>query len=306
MASGPGRRLAAALIAVAVSACAGLTPEVSEPAPPPSPPTFAPSTTTTTSTTSTTIPPPSTTTTGDGTVSTTAGDPTIDAVVTVPEGPGPFPTVVLVHGGGWVAGDPGIMEPLADLLVANGYLTVNTRYQLATQGNPSFPGAVEDVACAVRYASGLPNSDGSVAVIGHSAGAHIGAIAALAGDDFVGDCPFEGPAVPGRFIGLAGPYDSSRLGLAMLVFFGLPESAAPELWESGNPLELTDSNPDLDSLIMYGEEDGLVADSFAIDFAAALVGSGSTALLEKVEGARHNDMHDPALVGDLIVTWLDR
>ncbi len=92
----------------------------------------------------------------------------------------------------------------------------------------------------------------------------------------------------------------------MLVFFGLPESAAPELWESGNPLELTDSNPELDSLIMYGDEDGLVADSFAIDFAAALVGSGSTALLEKVEGARHNDMHDPVFVGDLIVTWLDR
>lgn len=304
MASGPGRRLAAALIAVAVSACSGLTPEVSESSPQSSPPALASSTTTTT--TSTTIPTPSTTTTGEGTGSTTSGGPTIDALVTVPEGPGPFPTVVLVHGGGWVSGDPGIMEPLAELLVANGYLTVNTRYQLATQGNPSFPGAVEDVACAVRYASGLPNSDGSVAVIGHSAGAHVGAIAALAGDDFVGDCPYEGSGVPERFIGLAGPYDSSRLGLAMLVFFGLPESAAPELWESGNPLELADSNPELDSLIMYGDEDGLVADSFAIDFVAALVGSGTTALLEKVEGARHNDMHDPVVVGDLIVTWLDR
>jgi dienelactone hydrolase len=230
----------------------------------------------------------------------------IDAVTNMPEGTGPFPAVVLVHGGGWVSGDPGIMEPLADLLVDNGFLTVNTRYQLASQGNPSFPGAVEDVACAVRYAAAHPDSDGTVAIIGHSAGAHIGAIAALAGGDFTGDCAFVGSGVPDRFVGLAGPYDSSRLGLAMLVFFGLPQSTAPELWESGNPLELVESNPELDSLIMYGDEDGLVDDSFAIGFAAALVGSGSTALLERVEGARHNDMHDPEFVGDLIVTWLDR
>jgi len=244
--------------------------------------------------------------TGGGEPGTTLNAPEIDVVVAVPEGTGPFPAVVLVHGGGWVSGGPGIMEPLADLLTEQGFLTVNTRYQLATQGNPSFPGAVEDVACAVRYAAAHPESDGTVAVIGHSAGAHIGAIAALAGDDFTGDCPFVGSGVPDRFIGLAGPYDSSRLGLAMLAFFGLPQSTAPELWQSGNPLKLTGSNPELDSLIMYGDEDGLVADSFATDFVAALLESGSTALLERVEGARHNDMHDPELVGDLIVTWLNR
>jgi hypothetical protein len=69
---------------------------------------------------------------------------------------------------------------------------------------------------------------------------------------------------------------------------------------------LTDENPDLNSLIMFGELDGLIDDAFALQFAVALEGSGSTVLLELVESARHNDMYDPELVGDLIVTWLDR
>ncbi|HEU4894331.1 MAG TPA: hypothetical protein VFT85_00715, partial [Acidimicrobiia bacterium] len=169
-----------------------------------------------------------------------------------------------------------------------------------------FPGAVDDVACAVRYAATHPDSDGTVAIIGHSAGAHIGALVALDGDEYAADCPHPGTGVPERFIGLAGPYDVSRLGIAIVAFFGAGPEQAPDVWEAGNPQLLTDENPQLDSLIIYGEEDGLIDASFAIDFFEALSLSGSESLLELVERADHNDVHDPDLVGDLIVTWLER
>lgn len=224
----------------------------------------------------------------------------------VPEGAGPFPAVVLVHGGGWVTGSPAIMRPLARELNEEGYLTVNTRYTLSSLRIPGFPEAVDDVACAVRYAAAHPDSDGSVAVIGHSAGAHIGSLVALTGDDYVDGCDIEGSGVPERFVGLAGPYDVSRLGLAIAPFFGSAPQEDPESWATGNPQLLTDENTSLDSLIMYGDRDGLVSDDFAADFQEALEGSGSTALLERVEGARHSQMHDPDFVGDLIVTWLGR
>lgn len=230
----------------------------------------------------------------------------IDAEVVVPEGVGPFPAVVLVHGGGWVTGAPSIMRPLADHLNANGYLTVNTRYSLATLDRPGFPDAIEDVTCAVRFAASHPDSDGTVAVIGHSAGAHIGGLVALTGDQYGSQCPFSGSGLPNGFVGLAGPYDVSRLGPAVGAFFGDGPERFPELWRAGNPQLHTDANTDLASLIMYGENDGLVAASFAVEFHQALMDSGSDALLELVEGARHNDMHDPDLVGDLIVTWLGR
>lgn len=230
----------------------------------------------------------------------------LDVEVDMPQGDGPFPAVVLVHGGGWVGGDPSIMRPLARHLNDNGFLTVNTSYQLSATGIAGYPKAVEDVACAVRFAAAHPDSDGTVAIIGHSAGAHIAAVVALTGDAYIGDCPIDGSGLPDKFVGLAGPYDVSRIGFAMAVFFGGTQTDHPEVWDAGNPQLLTDENPVLDALVMYGEHDGLVGDRFAFDFTDALRGSGSDVLLELIEGARHNDMVDPDLVGDLIVTWLLR
>ena len=223
----------------------------------------------------------------------------------IPDGEGPFPAVVLAHGGGWVAGDPSIMQPLANHLTSAGFLTVNTPYELSNN-SPGFPGALDDVACAVRFAAAHPNSDGTVAIVGHSAGAHLSAVVGLTGDSYAEDCPIPGSGVPDRLVGLAGPYDVDRLGLVMLPFFGAGPDSDPEAWLAGNPMLLTDENVGLQSLIMYGGNDGLVDASFALDFASALTTSGSEVLVELVEGARHNEMRDPDFVGDLIVVWLER
>ena len=122
------------LLAVACSTAGGGPTTTAEPPPPsttaPTPPT------TSTTTTSTTIP-DTTTSVDPPTTSTTVTLPDIDAEVSVPEGDGPFPAVVLVHGGSWVAGDPGLMRSLAGHLRDGGFLTVNTRYQLAGE----FPAA---------------------------------------------------------------------------------------------------------------------------------------------------------------------
>lgn len=291
------RGLAALLIALALTACA-----TEDGAPSTTTPitTNLPSTTTTVApTTSSTLPANTTTTTGDLPEE-------VDAEITVPDGEGPFPAIVLVHGGGWVAGAPGLVAPLASHLSGNGFLVVNTRYTLASFDRAGFPDAVEDVACAVRYAATHPESNGTVAVIGHSAGAHLGALVSLVGDRYPGDCPFEGSGLPEKFVGLAGPYDVSRLGLAIAAFFGGAPDRVPDFWEAGNPMNFVDENPDLEALIMYGDLDRLVVDSFALEFHAALLDAGAGSQLELVEGARHNDMYDPDLVGDLIVTWLER
>jgi len=298
MARRQGRRLTALLILLATAAC---SPAVGEPEP------VTSSATTTTITAASTTTTSILTTTSSPVVSTSIDGPVeVDAQVSVPSGDGPFPAVVLVHGGGWVTGSPDLLRPLADYLVERGHLTVNTRYALADFEDAAFPKAVDDVACAVRFAATHPNSDGTVAVIGHSAGAHIGALVALTGDQYAANCPHPGSGVPDRFVGLAGPYDVSRLGIAIVAFFGARPEQSPEVWEAGNPQLLTDENPNLDSLIIYGDEDGLVDVGFAIDFFEALSLSGSLSLLELVEGAGHNDIHDPDLVGDLIVTWLER
>ena len=293
------RRLTAALAVLVLSAACASTPapESADALTP----VFPPDTTT--------VPPTTNTTTAPSTTSPPATPPDllpdIGPEILIPEGEGPFPATVLVHGGGWVGGSPGLMQDLARFLTGEGYLTVNAPYTLSN-GIAGFPIAVDDVACAVRYAAAHPDGDGSVALIGHSAGAHLAALVALDSGIYGETCPLPNPVSPGRLIGLAGPYDVARLGPFLLPFFGVGPDEDPEIWAAGNPLLRATNNPGLTTLLMHGENDGLVDLRFASDFAQALSAAGSEVVVEVVEGARHNDMHDPELVGDLIVTWLER
>jgi acetyl esterase/lipase len=253
-------------------------------------------TTTTPATTSSTVP----------TRSTIHVEPTdLVAEVILPPGPGPHPAVVMVHGGAWVGGSPSTIRGLATHIADEGFLVVNARYRLSNS-SPGFPGAVDDIACAVRYAAAHPRSDGTVTVIGHSAGAHIGALVALTGNHYGEDCPVSGSGVPDRFIGLAGPYDITRLRFLMVPFFGAGPDQAGGSWLAGNPQNLADENPGLVSLIMHGELDGIVDPSYSADFHRALDAAGGVSELEIVPAARHLDLADPSVVGDLIVVWLER
>ena len=269
--------------------------------------TSIPTTTATTveATTSTTIPSSSTTTTELATTTSTANLPDVDLEVLVPDGEGPFPAAVLVHGGGWIGGSPLLMSALARFLTAEGYLTVNTSYTLSIN-RVGYPAAVDDVACAVRYAAAHPDGDGTVVAIGHSAGAHLSALVALDNGLYGGDCPLVEPVVLDRLVGLAGPYDVARVGPLLLPFFGAGPTEIPDVWQTGNPLRQAGNNPGLSSLLLHGEEDVLVDLSFATDFADALTAAGSEALVEIVAGASHNDLQNPDVVGDLIITWLER
>lgn len=73
---------------------------------------------------------------------------TLDAFI--PDGKGPFPTVIIVHGGGFVRGDkqtyvPPLFEPLSKAGFA--WFTIN--YRLHPQAQ--FPSNVEDVEAAIRW-----------------------------------------------------------------------------------------------------------------------------------------------------------
>lgn len=288
------RRLPALLLTTAMAACTavpGATP------PKPTTSTVAPATSAVQPSTSAAAP----TTTFPGT--TTTAPRQVDAEVLDPPGPGPHPAVVLVHGGSWVAGSPASLEALARRLHDDGFLVVNARYTLASLRRPGFPAALDDIACAVRFAASHPESDGSVALLGHSAGAHLASVVALTGDLF-GDGCMHGPAVATRLVGLAGPYDVTRLGVLALPFFGAAPEEAPDLWAAANPLALTKPGLSLQALLVHGAADRLVDARFGEDFLGALVEAGLAATLETIDGADHMDVVDPSFVGDLVSGWL--
>jgi len=113
----------------------------------------------------------------------------------VPDGAGPFPAVVIVHGGAWVSGDRRrSVEPLFDPLSQAGYAWFSISYRLAKSIDPesapssiasllALGSAVDDVRDAVTYvkmhAPEYHIDPNRVALIGESAGAQLASMAAL-------------------------------------------------------------------------------------------------------------------------------
>ena len=66
----------------------------------------------------------------------------------LPEGSGPFPVVVVVHGGGFMVGDKA-NPALGDELLNAGYAVASVNYRLAAEAK--YPAQIQDVKAAVRY-----------------------------------------------------------------------------------------------------------------------------------------------------------
>lgn len=86
--------------------------------------------------------------------------------------------MVLVHGGGWSAGDKSEMNPIKDLIQQNfpDLAIVNINYRLANQNNSPYPMQMDDVTSIINY---LKDNKAKYTIsdtfgfIGTSAGGHI-------------------------------------------------------------------------------------------------------------------------------------
>ncbi|WP_233266842.1 alpha/beta hydrolase family protein [Tomitella fengzijianii] len=103
-------------------------------------------------------------------------------ILHLPPGDGPFPVVVMIHGGGWVQ-QQGLdyFEPLADSIASAGAAVWNIEYR-RVGGAGGWPATLADVDDAVDAVAGPVQEEaggrldlGRVFVAGHSAGGHLAA-----------------------------------------------------------------------------------------------------------------------------------
>ena len=100
------------------------------------------------------------------------------------DNPNTTPTVVYIHGGGWIFGSKeGSVYQLLPYL-ERGWRVVNVEYRMA--GNSLAPGSVEDTRCALRWihrnAAQWKFDTSKIILTGHSAGGHLSLITGMLPD----------------------------------------------------------------------------------------------------------------------------
>jgi len=95
-----------------------------------------------------------------------------------PKGKGPFPAVIVVHGGAWITGNHAMENPFAIELARRGYVAATVEYRLSNEAR--YPAQIHDVKAAVRWlranAARYHIDPNRIAGVGASSGGHLVAL----------------------------------------------------------------------------------------------------------------------------------
>jgi acetyl esterase/lipase len=192
----------------------------------------------------------------------------LKADVYTPEGEGPFPGVLVVHGGAWRMGTRGQLAGVAQRLAEHGFTAVAISYRLAPQFK--FPAQIEDCRDAVRWmrnnASQLKIDPQRIGGYGYSAGAHLVSLLATANpaDGLQGTTDVLAAAEPStrlQCVAAGGapcdlrPIPPDEDGLSF--FLGGSPATCPEQYRLASPAAFV-SPDDPPMFFFHGERDILV------------------------------------------------
>lgn len=189
------------------------------------------------------------------------------ADVLVPRGQGPFPAVIVIHGGGWDGGERADMSRFARELAANGFVAMNISYRLAPEA--VHPAQLEDCRAAVKWLrqhAGRYKVDvQNIGAFGYSAGAHL---AMLLG---VNTPVTEQQSQVQAVVAGAGPTDLRAYPNSPLVqaYLGGPPEGREALYADASPIVHV-STGDAPVYIYHGKRDALVGVEQAEAMAEAL------------------------------------
>jgi acetyl esterase/lipase len=238
--------------------------------------------------------------------------------VNVPDGAGPYPILILVHGGGWSHGDKGGSEKPGDSaditpwfapLTAANFTWFSINYRLAPAHR--WPACLEDLQTAIRWVQAhgaeYKGDPRQVGLLGHSAGGQLVTM--------VGAQNRENARVQ-AVVGFAAVTDSEQdlpqrggLSTSLQGLFDRPKALTPEslaMIRAFSPINYV--KPGLPPfLLIHGDADKSVPYPQSLHFQAKLRAAGVPCELITIPGAPHSlvawDQIDPSYKPQL-VAWL--
>lgn len=237
----------------------------------------------------------------------------------------PLPVVVWLHGGGWRFGDRRLAPDLASFARRSGLAVVSIDYRVSDE--VKFPVPVEDVKTAVRWIRSNASSFGfdgdRIGLWGSSAGAHLGACAALSSEEeFLSEeHPGFSSAVQAVVDGY-GPTNFARIDADRATvrcvgtdaeseivrdvlpaghpdsfesrLIGAPVGSAPKEVALADPVHyIRSGSPPF--LILHGEADTLIPYNQSRYLFDALIAAGNDATLVLFQNLKHGFFNNPNL-----------
>jgi acetyl esterase/lipase len=200
-----------------------------------------------------------------------------------PAGDGPWPGVLLIHGGSWTAKDRrSDMDSIAERLVKRGYVVVNATYRLA----PKYlhPAQVRDLQQALTWmrdhAQTLKLDATRIASFGYSAGGHLAAM--LGGVNAPAKQRVQAVVAGGA------PLDLRKwpASAAVILFLGGTLREIPDTYADASPV-VHISKDDPPVFLYHGSWDMLVPPDHSEDYHAALKKAGVRSELLWQRGLGH-------------------
>jgi acetyl esterase/lipase len=220
----------------------------------------------------------------------------------VPEGAGPFPLVIAIHGGYWRnAYDLVHLGHLCAALTAAGMATFNLEYRRVGDDGGGWPGTFQDVAAGARWivdhAARYNLDPERVVVIGHSAGGHlaswVGSLSSVPDGS-----PITAEPVPLRgVVSLAGVLDLEEAWQrhlsndAVVELLGGTLAEVPERYAAASPLALLPVTTP--HVLLHGDADDLVPLVMAEVYHARATVTGSPCEVYLLPSMDHFDVIDP-------------
>jgi len=213
-------------------------------------------------------------------------DPQHFAELRLPDGAGPFPFLLVIHGGFWQSAyDLKHIGSLCAALTDKGIVTCNLEYRRIGNSGGGWPGTFQDVSLATDNIMDTISSDSRVdvaraAVMGHSAGGHLALW--LASTHRV---PKASP------LRRAQKYRQQLGNGAVAKLMGGSPDQYPERFDAGSPIELLPSGSR--QILIHGTEDDIVPFSQSEKFVERAEQLGEQPTLVKLEGVGHFELIDP-------------
>ena len=207
----------------------------------------------------------------------------------IPDGLGPFPTVIIVHGGGFTAGNKQTyVKPLFEPLTKNNFAWFSIDYRLAPQHQ--FPAAVQDVEAAIRYvkkhAREFKVDPKRIALVGESAGGYLVSYVCVTG---------KGATRVSAVVPFYGPHDletrarkSGTISEGLKGFLGITElnaAAFKKLHEVSPINHVKKGLPPF--LLIHGTKDPLVPYEQSVLMREKLIAAGNRCDLFTIEEGAH-------------------